>query len=189
MNIKKTKVALALGGLIFLAVPLSSVFADQKHNEMKEMQMDDSIPLIKNELRGYVEGVKNNDTQKMQQHLNELLTLSEMPAMDHSTMDHSEMKMDHASMENGTMPAMDHSAMDDSEMKMDHAGMENGTMPAMDHGMSSMEGMSAAQHQHMIYMQQIAGLNDLFKQLNKTQDKAEIKLILAKIKDQLKKNQ
>jgi hypothetical protein len=164
MNIKKTKIALALGGLIFLAVPLSSVFADQKHNEMKEMQMDDSMPLIKNELRGYVEGVKNNDTQKMQQHLNELLTLSEMPAMDHS-------------------------AMDDSEMKMDHAGMENGTMSEMDHGMSSMEGMSAAQHQHMIYMQEIAGLNDLFKQLNKTQDKAEIKLILAKIKDQLKKNQ
>ncbi|MGB5445488.1 MAG: hypothetical protein WBM99_08285 [Psychromonas sp.] len=202
MNMKKTKIALALGGLIFLAAPLSSVFADEKHNEMKEMQMDCSIKEIKNELRSYVEGVKSNDTQKMQQHLNELLTLSNLPAMDHSamehsTMDHSEMQMDHVDMVNKAMPAMDHStmdhstmeqsAMDHSEMQMDHANMENDA-----HDMSTMagmEGMSPAQHQHIMCMQGIAGLNNLFKQLDQTQDKTEIKLILGKIKEHLKMNQ
>lgn len=207
MNMKKTKIALALGGLIFLAAPLSSAFADEKHNEMKEMQMGNSMQDIKNELRSYVEGVKSNDPQKMQQHLNALLTLSVLPAMDHSTMDHSEMQMDHADMTNKAMPAMDHSTMDHSEMKMDHADMANKAMPAMDHSemqmvhasmengdhdmsaMPGMEGMSPAQHQHMMYMQGIAGLNDLFKQLDKTQDKTEIKLILGKIKEHLKMNQ
>jgi hypothetical protein len=237
MNMKKTKIALALGGLIFLAAPLSSAFADEKHNEMKEMQMGNSMQDIKNELRSYVEGVKSNDPQKMQQHLNALLTLSELPAMDHSTMDHSDMKMNHADMANKAMPAMDHSTMDHSEMQMDHADMTNKAMPAMDHSkmdnsemnmnhadmankampamdpstmdhsemkmdhanmdhgdhdmstMPSMEGMSPAQHQHMMYMQGIAGLNDLFKQLGKTQDKTEIKLILGKIKEHIKMNQ
>lgn len=144
MNIKKTKIALALGALIFLAAPLTSTFADEKHNDMKEMQMGDTMQQIKNELRGYVEGVKSNDTQKMQQHLKELLKRSELPEMDHSKMD----------------------------MK----------------AMPSMEGMSPAQHQDMMYMQGIAGLNDLFKQLDKTQDKTEIKLILGKIKEHIKMN-
>ena len=71
--------------------------------------------------------------------------------------------------------------MANGDMKMDHSNMANGDM--------NMEGMSPAQHQHMIYMQGIAGLNDLFKQLEKAQDKTEIKLILSKIKAQLKKNQ
>lgn len=153
---KKTKIALALGGLIFLAAPLSSVFATEKHHEMQEMQMGDSMQYIKNELRGYVDGVKSNDTQKMQQHLNELLKLSELPAMDHSNMDHSEMNMNSGEHDMSAMP--------------------------------SMEGMSPAQHQHMMYMQGIAGLNDLFKQLAKTQDKTEIKLILGKIKEHIKNN-
>ena len=211
MNMKQTKIALALGGLLFLSAPLSSAFADEKHNENKEMQMGNTMQYIKNELRGYVEGVKGDDAQMMQQHLDQLLKLSAMSAMDHSNMDHADMAsdampaMDHADMASDAMPAMDHA-------NMDHAGMASDAMPAMDHtnmdhsemeadhanmdgvehdmsAMANMEGMSPTQHQHIMYMQGITGLNDLFKQLGKTQDKAEIKLILRKIKAQIKNNQ
>jgi len=230
MNIKKSKIVLALGALLFLSVPLSSAFADQKHNENKEMPMGDTMQFIKNELRGYVQGVKGDDEQKMQQHLDKLLTLSAVPAdqtpvkvkklpaaMGHEQMNHEQMgmsEMEHANMDQGDMAMghsdmanddmkMDHSKMADEDLKMDHSNMANGDMKmdhskmdhsamkmdGADHDMSSMEGMSPAQHQHMIYMQGMTGLNDLFKQLDKTQDKAEIKSILGKIKEQLKKNQ
>jgi len=72
MNIKKSKIALALGTLIFLAAPLSSAFADQKNCEM-----GGTMASMKNELRGYVKGFKGDDAQKMQQHMNALLQLSE----------------------------------------------------------------------------------------------------------------
>ncbi|MFT7053224.1 MAG: hypothetical protein ACJAU1_000777 [Psychromonas sp.] len=220
MNIKKRKIGLALGGVLFLSVPLSSAFADQKHNEIKQTQRGGPMQYIKSELRGYVQGVKSNDAQKMQQHLNELLTLTAMTAeqapveikkmpaagmnhekmgmseMEHANMDSKEiaaidssnmanddMKMNGADHDMSAMPGMDHSNMDNADMKMNGADHDMSTMP-------SMEGMSAAQHhQHIIYMQSIAGLNDLFKQLDKTQDKTEIKLILGEIKEQLKKHQ
>ena len=195
MHIKKSKIALALGALLFLSVPLSSAFADQKHNENKEMQMGDTMQFIKNELRGYVKGVKGDDAQKMQQHLDKLLTLSAMSTnqsadkienMPAATMSHEQ--MNHEQM---GMSEMEHANMGQDDMAMDHGGMSNGDMQmeSADHDMSTMESMSPAQHQHMLYMQGIAGLNDLFKQLDKTQNKTEIKLILGKIKAQLKKNQ
>jgi hypothetical protein len=223
MNIKKSKIALALGVSIFLAMPLSSALADQKHNDVKVVHMGDTMQFIKSELRSYVKGVRSDDAQKMQQHLNKLLTLSAMSAnqsaasmgheqmgmsaiehanmdhanmaagdmkMDHSNMAAGDMKMDHSNMAAGDMK-MDHSNMAAGDMKMDHSNMAPGDMK-MDgdsHDMSTMEGMSSAQHQHMIYMQGIAGLNDLFKQLGKAQDKTEIKLILGKVKVQLKKYQ
>ncbi|ABM03192.1 hypothetical protein Ping_1371 [Psychromonas ingrahamii 37] len=242
MNIKKSKIALALGVSIFLAMPLSSALADQKYNDVKVVHMGDTMQFIKSELRGYVKGVRSDDAQKMQQHLNKLLTLSAMSAnqsaasmdheqmgmsemehanmdqddmaMDHSNMTDGDMKMDHSNMADGDMKMdhsnmadgdmeMDHSNMADGDMKMDHSNIADGDME-MDHSnmadgdmkmdgashdMSTMEGMSSAQHQHMLYMQGIAGLNDLFKQLEKAQDKTEIKLILGKVKAQLKKNQ
>ena len=193
MNIKKSKIGLALSGLLFLSAPLSSVFADQKHNEIKQTQMGGTMQYIKSELRGYVQGVRSDDAQKMQQHLNELLTLSAMTAnqapvkmknmpaaMNHEQMGMSE--MEHANMDSKEIAAIEHPNMDHGDMKMDSADHDMSTMPGM-------EGMSAAQHQHLMYMQGITGLNELFKQLDKTQDKTEIKLILGKIKEQIKKNQ
>jgi hypothetical protein len=198
MNIKKSKVALALGASVFLAMPLSSALADQKHNDVKVVHMGDTMGFIKSELRGYVKGVRSDDGQKMQQHLNKLLTLSAMPVnqtvdMPAAMMDHEQMgmsEMEHANMGQDDM-AIDHSNMTDDEMAMDHSNMtdDDMKMDSASHDMSTMESMSPAQHQHMLYMQGIARLNDLFKQLDKAQGKTEIKLILGEIKVQLKKNQ
>jgi len=166
MHIKKSKIALALGALLFLSVPLSSAFADQKHNVIKQTQMGGTMQFIKSELRGYVKGVRSGDAQKMQQHLNKLLTLSAM------TTEQIPVYM-------RNMQGMGHSTMTNGDMEIESA----------DYNMSTMESMSPAQNLHMIYMQGIAGLNDLFKQLDKTQDQTEIKFILNKIKAQLKNNQ
>lgn len=201
MNIKKSKIALALGTLIFLAAPLSSAFADQKNCEM-----GGTMASMKNELRGYVKGFKGDDAQKMQQHMNALLQLSEKTTQEtpanmkakqvNSKMDMKEMaKMDHSKMDMKEMAKMDQSKMDMKDMsKMDHSKMDMKDMSAMGNGdmnmdsMQSMEGMSNEQHQHMMYMQNMTGLNDMFKQLSKTQDKSEIKVILGKIKDHSEKN-
>ena len=200
MNIKKSKIALALGTLIFLAAPLSSAFANQNN-----CQMGGTMASIKSELRGYVQGVKGDDVKKMQQHMNALLQLSEKatqvtPAMDHSKMDMKEMTgMDHSKMDMKEMAGMDHSKMDMKEMAdMDHSKMDMKEMAGMDHSkmdmnematMQNMEGMSNEQHQHMMYMHNMTELNDMFKQLSKTQEKNEIKVILGKIKDHSEKNQ
>tara|TARA_R110001583_G_scaffold38372_1_gene124030 strand:- start:813 stop:1436 length:624 start_codon:yes stop_codon:yes gene_type:complete len=200
MNIKKSKIALALGTLIFLAAPLSSAFADQKSCEM-----GGTMASMKSELRGYVKGFKGDDAQKMQQHMNALLQLSEKTIqktpenmnakagakMDHSKMDMKDMpEMDHSKMDMKEMAAMDHSKMDMKETAaMDHSKMDMKEMAAMDHSKMDMEGMSNEQHQHMMYMQNMTGLNDMFKQLSKTQDKSEIKVILGKIKDHSNKHQ
>ena len=216
MNIKKSKIVLALGGLLFLSAPLSSAFACENHTEMQEMQQGDTMKSIKSELRGYVKGFKADDSQKMQQHLNELLQLSEKATkeipekiaamdvgneMDHSQMNHADMmmpEMDHSQMDHGdmTMPEMDHSQMDHGEMamsEMDHSQMDHSDMGSVGHDMSampSMEGMSSAQHhQHMIYMQGTAKLKESFKELAKAQDKTEITAILGKIKEHIKKYQ
>ncbi|MFT6926647.1 MAG: hypothetical protein ACJAZP_002266 [Psychromonas sp.] len=182
MNIKKSKIALALGALLFLSAPLSSAFADQKHNDVEMAEMGDTMAFIKSELRGYVQGVKSDDAQRMQQHLNKLLSLSAMPAnQPAASMGHEQMGMSE----------VEHANMEQDDMAMDHSGMSNGDMEidSADHDISTMEGMSSAEHQHMLYMQGITGLNDLFKQLDKAQDKTEIKFILGEIKAQLKKNQ
>jgi hypothetical protein len=200
MNIKKSKIALTLSGLLFLSVPLSSAFAAENHCEMSATMMS-----MKSELVGYVKGVKDDDTNKMHQHMNELLLLSEkskseipanikgmdhskmdmkdMPAMDHSKMDMKDMPaMDHSKMDMKDMPSMDHSKMDHGDMNMDSAGHDMASMPTM-------EGMTNEQHhQHMMHMQSMTGLNDLFKQLNETKDKEEIKLLLGKVKAHSKKN-
>ena len=196
MNIKKSKIALLLGASLFLVMPLSSTFADQNHHDIKVTPMGGVMQNIKSELRGYVKGVKSNDAQKMQQHLDALLKLSAMPAMDHS-----EMKLDHAYMTNEAMATMDHSKMDHSDMPMDHTDMTTETMATMDHStmdhsemqtdhdmstMSGMDGMSAEQHQHMMYMQEMSQFHDLFKSLDKAKDKAEITVILGQIKEQIK---
>jgi hypothetical protein len=190
MNIKKSKIALTLSGLLFLSVPFSSVFADESHCEMSATMMS-----MKNELRGYVKGFKGDDTNKMHQHMSELLLLSEkatneipanisaMPAMDHSKMDTKDMpEMDHSKMDMKDMPEMDHSKMDHGDMNMESSDHDMATMPTM-------EGMTSEQHhQHMMYMQGMTGLNDLFKQLAETEDKEEVKDILGKVKAHSKKN-
>jgi hypothetical protein len=227
MNIKKSKIALALSGLLFLSVPLSSAFADQKHCEM-----DGNMASIKSELSDYVKSIKANDAQKTQQHINTLLQLSEkatneMANMDHSKMDMKEMAgmdhskmdmkdmagMDHSKMDMKDMAGMDHSKMDMKDMSgMDHSKMDMKDMAGMDHskmdmkemaGMdhskmdmkdmanmdhSKMQGMSDEEHQHMMHMQGVSGLNDLFKQLANTQDKTEIKEILGKVKEHSKQH-
>ena len=221
MNLKKSKITLLLGASLFLTVPLVSTFADQQHHEMHDMNMGEALQNIKDELRGYVDGVKSDDTQKMQQHVDALLKLSTMPTMnhadmDHSKMDNSEMQMAHADMTDETMATMDHSKMDHSEMPMDHSDMTSEMMATMDHSkmdhsemqmahadmtdetmdhanmkhnissMSDMPGMSAEQHQHMMYMQEMGQFNVLFMSLDKAKDKSEISAILVKVKEQIK---
>jgi uncharacterized protein involved in copper resistance len=71
----------------------------------------------------------------------------EMPAMNHSTMDHSAMPaMDHSStMDHASMPGMDHSKTDHSAMPgMDHSKTDHSAMPGMDH--STMPAMQHMQH-------------------------------------------
>lgn len=213
MNMKKSKIALLLTGTLFLSLPMSQAFAHEDHCEIKETQLGETMKHLKSELRAYVKGFKKGDQEKMQRHLNELLQLSEkavqytpvkiaqmghadMPAMDHSNMDHGDM-------ESKSMPEMDHSTMDHSSMdhgdmeskpmpEMDHSTMDHSNMDSADHDMSSMpsmEGMSADQHhQHMKYMQGMETLQSLFKALNDTKDEAEIKAILGKIKAHSKKS-
>jgi len=218
MNIKKTKLAIALTGALFLTLPMSQAFAHEKHCEIKETQLGETMKHMKSELRAYVKGFKKDDTDKMQKHLNELLKLSEKAnqytpvkitqmnhenkkGMDHSTMDKKEMaEMDHSKMDMKKKPEMDHSKMDHSKMdkkemaemdhsKMDHGGMD---MDSMDHDMAampSMEGMSLEQHhQHMKYMQGMTQLQDLFKQLDGAKGNNEIKAILGKIKEHSRKS-
>ena len=57
------------------------------------------------------------------------------PAVDHSTMDHSQMQgMDHSKMDQPQMQEMDHSTMDHSQMQgMDHSTMDQPQMQGMDH--------------------------------------------------------
>tara|TARA_R110001583_G_scaffold11285_2_gene51344 strand:- start:18372 stop:19097 length:726 start_codon:yes stop_codon:yes gene_type:complete len=238
MNIKKSKIVLALSSLLLLSVPLSSAFADENHHGTKEMQQVDTMASIKTELRDYIKSVKADDSQMMQQHVTKLLELAEkankevpanitamstgsmmdhskmdmknMPEMDHSKMDMKSMpEMDHSKMDMKNMPEMDHSKMDMKSMpEMDHSKMDMKSMPEMDHSkmdnegmntvntdhdmsaMPNMEGMSSAQHhQHMIYMQGTEKLQASFKELAKTQDKGEIKVILADVKEHIKKYQ
>jgi hypothetical protein len=158
MNIKKSKIALTLSGLLFLSVPFSSVFADESHCEMSATMMS-----MKNELRGYVKGFKGDDTNKMHQHMSELLLLSEkatneipanisaMPAMDHSKMDMKDMsEMDHSKMDMKDMSEMDHSKMDMKDMsEMDHSKMDTKDMPEMDHSKMDMKDMPEMDHSKM----------------------------------------
>jgi len=187
MKIKKSTITLTLGSLLFLSVPLSSVFADENHHEAKEVQQIDAMASIKNERRRYVESVKADDSAMMQQHINKLLQLTdkasqEVPAKINAMHDASKMDMK-------DMSAMDHSKMDMKDMSaMDHSTMNMGST---DHDMSTMpnmEGMSSAQHhQHMLYMQGTEKLQASFKQLAKTQNEAEIKVILKDIKEHIQK--
>jgi len=184
MNIKKSKITLALSSLLFLSVPLSSVFADENHHEAKEVQQIDTMTSIKNELRSYVESVKSDDSAMMQQHINKLLQLTdkaskEVPAKINAMHDAS--KMDHSKMDMKDMSAMDHLEMDHSQMNM---GSTDHDMSAM----LNMEGMSSAQHhQHMLYMQGTEKLQASFKQLAKAQNKSEIKIILEDVKEHIQK--
>ncbi len=87
------------------------------------------------------------------------------------------------------MPCEMSSGSHESHMNMDHGDMN---MDSMDHDMAtmpSMQGMTPEQHhQHMKYMQGMTKLQELFKQLNQTKDKNEIKAILGKIKEHSKKS-
>jgi hypothetical protein len=220
MKIKKSKIALLLGSLLLLSMPLSSAYAHEDHCEIEDTQLGNMMKSMKSELRGYVKSFKADDPQKMQQHINELLTLNVMAAkqtpvkikhMDSDgEMDHSKISMDdmdHSEMGMGNMSDMDHSKMNQGAMKMDSGSHDMSAMTAMDHSkmehvemgmesgahdmsaMPSMKGMSAEQHhQHMQYMQAMTGLNDLFKQLAATQNKTDIKTILNKIKEHIRKS-
>jgi copper resistance protein B len=56
-------------------------------------------------------------------------------AVDHSTMDHSQMQgMDHSTMDHSQMQGMDHSKMDQPQkQEMDHSTMDHSQMQGMDH--------------------------------------------------------
>ena len=98
-----------------------------------------------------------------------------MPGMDHS-------KMGNHKMNDKNMPGMDHSKMGHGNMQMDAPEHDMSAMP-------SMAGMTPEQHhQHMKYMQGMSKLQDLFKALNNTKDRNEIKSILGKIKQHSKKS-
>ena len=214
MNIKKTKIALTLGGFIFLAAPLASAFAHEQHAEINQMQMVSYMKTMKDELRGYVKGFKADDSMMMQQQLNKLLKLNMFP-MDHSKISNEEMmNMDHSKMSNEEMMNMDHSKMSNVEMmnmdhskisnvdmmNMDHSKISNEEMMNMDHSKMSNEEMMNMDHSKMsnvdmktmhldnqnIYTQGISRLQALFELLDNAQDKSEIKIILGKIKEQIK---
>jgi DNA-directed RNA polymerase subunit F len=196
MNFKRNKIALVLGAFVFLATPLASASGSgsgsdhdhDKHCEIEDTQLSDTMKYMKSELRAYVKGFKKDDSEKMQKHLNELLKLSTLAADQTPVKIKNMASMDHSKMDMKNMPEMDHSKMDMNDM----AGMDHGDINSADHDMStmpSMAGMSAEQHhQHMMYMQGITELNDLFKQLAKTQDKDEIKMILGQVKEHSKKS-
>lgn len=215
MNIKKNKMLFALSTALFLSMPLANVSAHEKHCEIEDTQLGDTMKYMKSELRAYVKGFKKDDAQKMQVHLNELLKLSgqavEYTPVKIKNMAHDQSNMaaiEHGNMDGESMPEMDHSKMDHSTMQevtpaemkeMDHANMDHGdmnhgdmNMQSADHDMStmsSMAGMSNEQHhQHMLYMQGMEQLNDLFKKLANTQDKSEIKTILGQVKEHSKKS-
>lgn len=202
MKTKKTKLAVILSASLFLFTPFSTVSAHSEHCEIKETELGETMKHMKSELRAYVKGFKAEDPDKMQRHLNELLQLSEkankltpvtimqMGHDDSSEMDHSAMvamsEMDHSQMIHGVtadMTEMDHS-------KMGHGEMTD--MDSQDHDMSkmpSMAGMSNEQHhQHMKYMQGMTELQGLFKQLNTTKERTEIKKILGAVKQHSKKS-
>lgn len=64
---------------------------------------------------------------------------SEMPGMDHSTMQGGTMtRMDHSKMQSGSTPAMGHSMMQSGRMPgMEHSKMQGGGMAGMQHGGAS----------------------------------------------------
>ncbi|WP_372880592.1 hypothetical protein [Psychromonas sp.] len=182
MNIKKSKIVLALGGLIFLAAPLGSAFAHEQHCEIEDTQLGNTMKYIKSELRAYVKGFKNDDPQKMQQHLNELIKLSSIAAeqtpvkikkmhdhdmpmaeMDHSQMDMSGMaEMDHSQMDMSGMAEMDHAQMDMSGMsEMDHSQMDMSGMAEMDHSQMDMSGMAELDHSQMEHSQMASPQHDM----------------------------
>ncbi|WP_028863064.1 hypothetical protein [Psychromonas aquimarina] len=118
--------------------------------------------------------------------------MADMKGMDHSQMDHGDMQgMDHSQMGHGDMQGMDHSQMGHGDMKgMDHSQMDHSDMAdmkGMDHG--SMAGMTDQQHhQHMMYMQGITKLQELFKELAQSQSPEQVKTILGQIKEHSKKS-
>ena len=189
MNIRKSKIALALGGLLFLA-PFTSAIAHEKHcDDNEQTQLGGAMKEMKSELRGYVSAFKEDDGQKMQAHLDALLKLSASSA-EQMPMKVQGMHTDAKASQTMNMPEMDHSKMD--MPAMDHSKMD---MPEMDHSkmdmsaMANMEGMNSAQHEmQMHYMQGMNALQDLFKSLHKTQDKDEVKAILGQIKTHVRKS-
>lgn len=194
----KTKMALVLSGLLFLSAPITSLFADQEHAQMKTMQASKTITMksIERELRGYVKAFKADDFQMMQQHIDKLLLLDEkaseeIPAkiyamnsgeMVHSQMDHSKMAMmdiedsqmdmtdiNHTQMEHNKMDMID---MDPSQMDHSKMDMVNMDHSQISHGdmsaMSSMEGMTSAQHHQ--HMMYMHGIEKLHTSLEKLAD-------------------
>jgi hypothetical protein len=170
MNMKKTKLALALTGALFLTLPASQAFAHEKHCEIKETQLGETMKHIKSELRAYVKGFKKDDANKMQKHALELIKLTErainetpmkikmmghkgmpnMEGMDHSKMDMADMKgMDHSKMDMADMKGMDHSKMDMADMKgMDHSKMDMADMKGMDHSKMDHGDMQLSSPEH-----------------------------------------
>jgi len=166
MTIKKTKLTLLLAGTLLFSLPISQAFAHADHCEIKDTELGDTMKYMKSELRAYVKGFKADDAKKMQKHLNELLMLSDRASQYTPVM----------------ITKMQHTDSDKSKMKeMDHAKMD---MSAM----SNMQGMNVEQdNQKQKYATEIKQLNSLFKALNATKDKTEIKAILNEIQTQTKK--
>jgi len=184
MNFNNTTLALALSGVLFFTLPMTSVFANQATCELSASQPENVIKQIKSELKGYVKGVKSDAQTTMQTHVNTLLILSETANQSMAGMDHSNM----AGMDHSQMQGMDHSNMagiDHSNMKgMDHSkmtGIDHSNMKGMDHSKMNEE----VHQQHMSYMTGMLQLQQQFEALNQTMDKTEIKAILLEIKGSL----
>lgn len=189
MKIKKTKLAVILSASLFLFTPFLTVSAHSEHCEIKETELGEIMNQMKSELRAYVKGFKAEDQNKMQRHLNELLQLSEKA---NKLTPVTIMQMGHSAMEE--MSEMNHSQMGHGVMadmaKMEHEDMTD--MNSSDHDMSKMPKMAdmsnEQHHQHMKYIQGMTELQSLFKQLNTTEDRTEIKKILRAVKQHSKKS-
>ncbi|MFT6984368.1 MAG: hypothetical protein ACJAT7_000155 [Psychromonas sp.] len=176
MNINKSKIALALGGLLFLATPFASALAHEKHCDIEKTQLGSAMKDMKSSLRGYVKAFKDDDSQRMQDHMNGLLKLSAIAA------EQTPLKVQSMHADNMVNEEMGMSDMDHGDMDMDSSDHDMS-------GMAGMEGMNSAQHSlHMQYMQGINQLQDLFKSLANTQDKDEIKAILGQLKTHIRKS-
>ncbi|TEW54686.1 hypothetical protein E2R68_08280 [Psychromonas sp. RZ22] len=156
MNMKKSKLVLALSGALFMTLPMNQAFAHDDHCEIKDTKLGDTMKYMKSELRGYTKGFKSADQKKMQRHLNELLKLSEQAGR--------MMPVTIAQLGKGDLEKIDYS-------KMDHDKSE----------MTEQQREKQAQ-----YVEGIERLHALFQALNESKDKAEIESILDKIKQQTK---
>jgi len=77
MIIKKTKLAIALVSALVFSLPMSQAFAHEDHCDIEDTELGDTMKYMKSELRAYNKAFDSEDQEGMQEHINELLKLSE----------------------------------------------------------------------------------------------------------------